>query len=172
MKKKMIIVSVITILIILLFPIRNQLKDGGTVEYKALVYKVSKVKKLILIEEMEQEGKIKEYDQGIIIEILGFEIYNNVKGKNGKIEYNKESETDERIVRIGGTLYYEDKEAEKYSPTCGTKDGYITSHVKSNEIPTEDNQSNFEGDYGYQYVYTDTMVVLTEEGWVTFKAIK
>ena len=25
------------------------------------------------------EGKIKEYDHGIIIEILGFEIYNNVK---------------------------------------------------------------------------------------------
>jgi len=33
------------ILLVLLFPIRNQLKDGGTVEYKALVYKVSKVKK-------------------------------------------------------------------------------------------------------------------------------
>ena len=76
MKKKAIIVSVI---LILLFPIRNQLKDGGTVEYKALVYKFSKVKRLISIEEMEQEGKIKEYDQGIVIEILGFEVYNNVK---------------------------------------------------------------------------------------------
>ncbi len=63
----------------LIVSIRNQLKDGGTVEYKALVYKVSKVKKLISIEEMEQEGKIKEYDHGIVIEILGFEIYNNVK---------------------------------------------------------------------------------------------
>jgi hypothetical protein len=79
MKKKAIIVSIVVVLLILLFPIRNQLKDGGTVEYKALVYKVSKVKKLISIEEMEQEGKIKEYDQGIIIEIFGFEIYNNVK---------------------------------------------------------------------------------------------
>ena len=79
MKKKAIIISVAIILLILLFPIRNQLKDGGTVEYKALVYKVSKVKKLISIEEMEKEGKIKEYDQGIIIEIFGFEIYNNVK---------------------------------------------------------------------------------------------
>ncbi len=64
---------------ILLFQIRTQLKDGGTVEYKATLYKVSKVKRLISIEEMEREGKIKEYDQGIIIEILGFEIYNNVK---------------------------------------------------------------------------------------------
>lgn len=79
MKKKVIIISVAIILLVLLFPIRNQLKDGGTVEYKALVYKVSKVKRLITIEEMEQEGKIKEYDHGIIIEILGFEVYNNVK---------------------------------------------------------------------------------------------
>ena len=75
MKKKVIIISVAIILVVLLFPIRNQLKDGGTVEYKALVYKVSKVKRLISIEEMEQEGKIKKYDQGIVIEILGFEIY-------------------------------------------------------------------------------------------------
>ena len=67
MKKKVIIISVAIILLVLLFPIRNQLKDGGTVEYKALVYKVSKVKRLIRIEEMEQEGKIKEYDHGIII---------------------------------------------------------------------------------------------------------
>ncbi|MFR5857323.1 MAG: hypothetical protein ACLUFU_05900 [Bacilli bacterium] len=79
MKKKVIIISVAIILVVLLFPIRNQLKDGGTVEYKALVYKVSKVKRLISIEEMEQEGKIKKYDQGIVIEILGFEIYNSVK---------------------------------------------------------------------------------------------
>ena len=61
MKKKVIIISVAIILVVLLFPIRNQLKDGGTVEYKALVYKVSKVKRLISIEEMEQEEKIKEY---------------------------------------------------------------------------------------------------------------
>ena len=40
---------------------------------------MAKVKKLISKEEMEQKGKIKEYDHGIIIEIQGFEIYNNVK---------------------------------------------------------------------------------------------
>lgn len=79
MGKKAIIVMVIVVLLIFLFPIRNQLKDGGTVEYRALLYKISKVHSLISIEEMEREGKIKQYDDGIIIEILGFEIYNNVK---------------------------------------------------------------------------------------------
>ena len=79
MKKKAIIISVAIILLVLLFPIRNQIKDRGTVEYKVLVYKVSKVKKLILKGEMKREGKIKKCDHGIIVEILGFEIYNNVK---------------------------------------------------------------------------------------------
>jgi len=79
MKKKAIIIAIVVILLILLFPIRNQLKDGGTVEYKAILYKVSKVNKMISEEEMEQEEKIKNYDKGIIIEVLGFEIFNNVK---------------------------------------------------------------------------------------------
>lgn len=79
MKKKVIIISGILVLLILLFPIKNQLKDGGTVEYKSLVYKVSKVNRLITLEEMEREGKVKEYEKGIIIEILGFEVYNNVE---------------------------------------------------------------------------------------------
>ena len=79
MKKKVIIVVIVVILLILLFPIRFQLRDGGTVGYKALLYKVSKVHRLIPIEEMEKEGKIKEYDDGFVIEILGLEIFNNVE---------------------------------------------------------------------------------------------
>lgn len=80
MKKKVLItIVIVAIILILLFPIRLQLKDGGTVEYKALLYKVSKVHRLIAIEEMEKEGKIKEYDDGFVIEILGFEILNNVE---------------------------------------------------------------------------------------------
>ncbi len=74
MKKKAIMVVII--LLILLFPIKYQLKDGGTVEYKALLYKVSKVHSLTSVEEMENE---KYYNEGIILEILGFEIYNDVK---------------------------------------------------------------------------------------------
>jgi len=80
MKKKVLITIVIVVMIlILLFPIRLQLKDGGTVQYRALLYKVSKIHRLISIEEMEKEGKIKEYDDGFVIEILGFEIFNNVE---------------------------------------------------------------------------------------------
>ena len=79
MKKKVIIVVIVVILLILLFQIRFQLRDGGTVGYKALLYKVSKVSRLISREEMKAEGKVKDCDKGIIIEVLGFEIFNNVK---------------------------------------------------------------------------------------------
>lgn len=78
-KKKLLITVIIVVSIILLFPTRNQLKDGGTVEYQSLVYKISKVKRLIPEEQAREEGKVKNYDRGIIIEILGFEIFNNVK---------------------------------------------------------------------------------------------
>lgn len=72
MKKKAIIVVIVVILLVLLVPIPMHLNDGGTVEYKALTYKISKVHRLT--------GNLgKEYEEGMIIEILGFEIYNNVK---------------------------------------------------------------------------------------------
>ena len=43
MKKKVLIGLIIIVLVILLFPRRNTLNNGGTIEYKAVVYKVSKV---------------------------------------------------------------------------------------------------------------------------------
>lgn len=72
MRKKAIIVMVIIVLFILLIPTLMHLNDGGTVEYKALLYKVSKVHRLT--------GDLeKMYEDGTIIEILGIEIFNNAK---------------------------------------------------------------------------------------------
>lgn len=76
MKKKVIIAICILVAFILLFPVRLQKKDGGTVEYKALLYKVSDVHSLTTLEEHENG---KEFNEGIIVEILGLEIFNNVK---------------------------------------------------------------------------------------------
>lgn len=66
MKKKIIIAI---IFIVLLTPIPLYLKDGGTVEYKALIYQITKVHRLV--------GDI-NYENGVIIEVLGMEIYNSV----------------------------------------------------------------------------------------------
>lgn len=84
MKKKVTIVMVIVVLLILLVPIPMHLKDGGTVEYKSLVYKISKVHRL-------NPNSQNVYDNGIIVEILGIKIYDNVIVDNSNVNIeNKE----------------------------------------------------------------------------------
>lgn len=77
MKKKVIVIAAISLLaLLLLIPIPRRLKDGGTVEFTALLYKVSRVHSLADTEETSQG---EAYRDGVIIEILGKEISNNVK---------------------------------------------------------------------------------------------
>ncbi|MGN1188314.1 MAG: hypothetical protein ACI4R6_07450 [Lachnospiraceae bacterium] len=74
MKKKVRIVLSIVLLIILLFPLPYRIKDGGSVEYKAILYSVKDVHSLNPDINSEQK-----YIEGIVVKILGFEIFNNVK---------------------------------------------------------------------------------------------
>lgn len=41
-KKFFVVIAIIVVLVILLTPVRMNLKDGGSVRYKALVYEVTK----------------------------------------------------------------------------------------------------------------------------------
>ncbi len=72
MNKKLLILGGMIVLLVLLIPIPYHLKDGGTVVYKAITYKVLKVHRL---DEDSETG----YKDGLIIEILGFKIYDNIK---------------------------------------------------------------------------------------------
>ena len=72
-KMRPFLIAILLILLVLLIPIPRYLKDGGTVEYKAMLYKVSNVHS---INNLESE---KLYREGIIVEIFGIEIYNNVE---------------------------------------------------------------------------------------------
>lgn len=74
--KKMLIVATCILLLVLLFPTPLYLKDGGTVEYRAILYKVSKVHRIASDEDREAG---KEFYEGIIVEIFGIEVFNNVK---------------------------------------------------------------------------------------------
>lgn len=92
MKKRIILLVIIVILLILLFPIPLHLKDGGSVEFRALLYTITKYHKLAPVKENEQS----EYIEGIGIEILGTEVYNNIKEKdinNEKKENNQQTQT-------------------------------------------------------------------------------
>lgn len=89
MKKKIIIILIIVAVIILFIPRPLYLNDGGTVEYKALTYKISKVHKL-------NDKSTTGYEDGWIIEILGFELYNNVSYE--MIENSNINEDDEQEI--------------------------------------------------------------------------
>lgn len=83
MKKKSIIIVVIIIaLIVLLVPIPRYLNDGGSVEYRALLYKITDYHQLV------PEGF--NYIEGIGIEILGIEVFNNAKEQTETLETTKE----------------------------------------------------------------------------------
>ena len=73
MKKRNVAIICILLAIVLLIPIPLRLKDGGTVVYKALAYSVSRVHRLASVKAE------KEYEEGIIIKVLGIEVYNNVE---------------------------------------------------------------------------------------------
>lgn len=74
MIKKKVIIGLCTLLtIILLIPIPLHLKDGGTVEYKAVLYSVQRVHKFGDVDSEQ------EYLEGTVVKILGFEVFNNVK---------------------------------------------------------------------------------------------
>ncbi len=83
MKKKMIIIlCVIVAVLVLLVPIPMHLKDGGSVKYSALLYSVTDVHRMNPV----TDG----YEDGTIIKILGFEVYNNVQDEGADVmEFNE-----------------------------------------------------------------------------------
>lgn len=72
-KKKISVVIAVVLAAILLVPIPLFYKDGGTVEYKALLYSVTRLHSIADTE--DSFG----YDIGTIVEILGFTVYNDVR---------------------------------------------------------------------------------------------
>ena len=65
--KKIIIIFLVIVFLIMLIPIPNHLKDGGTVEYKAILYQYTKIHRL---NEKSKTG----YENGWDLSILGFHI--------------------------------------------------------------------------------------------------
>lgn len=74
MKKKVMIGICVLLAIVLLVPIPMRLKDGGTVVYHAVLYQVEDVHRLGAVDTAEDE-----YLEGMIVRILGIEVYNSVE---------------------------------------------------------------------------------------------
>lgn len=72
MKKIIAITICVLLAIILLVPIPLRLKDGGTVVYQAVLYRVEDIHRL---DHNSESG----YIEGIVITIIGFEVYNSIE---------------------------------------------------------------------------------------------
>jgi hypothetical protein len=77
---------------------------------------------------------------------------------------------DIKLIRVNGNFYmnYQDEKSE-ITVTCGIMDGKITSSVDSDTIPTEDNQSNFGSDYGFQRAPDGTILLDADNTWLLFR---
>lgn len=70
-RKKTMLIAAVVLAVILLFPIRLCYKDGGSVEYRAILYSV------YMEHSLSAAGK--GYNVGTVVTILGFEVFNNVQ---------------------------------------------------------------------------------------------
>ena len=92
MKKKIIVIVIVLVIAILLIPIPMKLRDGGSTEYKALLYSVTKYHQLAPVEENGE----KEYLEGVSIKILGKEVFNNKE--KATVENMVGNENDNEII--------------------------------------------------------------------------
>ena len=72
MKKKWAVIVCVLVLALMLIPIRGALKDGGSTQYHAVLYTVTDVHRIV-------EDGVYGYEEGLTVEILGFEVYNSVR---------------------------------------------------------------------------------------------
>lgn len=147
-KKNILIIAIIVLLVVvLLFPFKiNRLKDGGTVEYKALLYKLTDYHKF---------GTDTEYVEGIKFEILGKEIFNNttmyhieknpetdkkVKLKDLKITAKNVDTT--KLVKFDGVLYGKSNALIDYAGDLNKSIGKIDFLIGEEYMPELNGETN------------------------------
>lgn len=151
MKKKIILVIIVLIAIILLFPIPMRLKDGGSIEYRSMVYKVTKYHRLA---PMETESG---YIDGIGIEILGKEIFNNTKRRAESFEQtveririkdvkfiNTEGTNTNKLAKFNNIVYGESYAVIDYAGDLNKSIGKIDYLIGEEYLPQLSGETNSE----------------------------
>ena len=82
--KKILIVIVVLLLAVLLIPTRMQMRDGGTVQYDAIIYDVYDVHRIKPVADPSE--KEVDYITGVVVEVLGVELINTT---NPRIDIHK-----------------------------------------------------------------------------------
>lgn len=135
------------------------------------------VTKVTVTEENEQDFvmELETENQGIYyvtVTYLGYVAdIRTMEQKEGEPEENGQTGTG-RIVMVNGELYQDTGRISTADGRCGNMDGSIDSEVGEDEIPTEDNQSNFGTGYGYQYGPEEgTIEIYLDDEWRVFERI-
>ena len=151
MKKKVILIVIILIAIILLFPIPMRLKDGGSVEYRAMLYTITKYHRLA---PMETESG---YIDGIGIEILGIEVFNNTdkraesyeqtveRTKIKDVKFKNAENTDiNKLVKFNGIVYGQSNMVIDYAGDLNKSIGKIDYLIEEQYLPQINGETNCE----------------------------
>lgn len=73
MRKKITVTAVIVLFLIMLIPIKTELKDGGTIKYSAILYGITERHSIYTKDEVDG------YNIGTEVRILFFNVYDDVK---------------------------------------------------------------------------------------------
>ncbi len=86
---------------------------------------------------------------------------NNLLGEEKKVP---------RMVKVNGILYYDTGKLSTVEGRCGNPDDYIHTTVFPNETPSQENESNFGSEYGFQYETENTIAMILPTGWTVFSS--
>lgn len=153
MNKKIMICVVITMAIILLFPIPLSLKDGGSVEFKAILYSITKYHQI----NPEVDGG---YVNGIEIEILGKKILDTrtrkaetitmteERTKLEDLEIKAEGIDTTKLVKFNDTLYGKSYALIDYAGDMSKSIGKIDFLIEEEYLPIIEGETNCQEFYG------------------------
>jgi len=86
----------------------------------------------------------------------------------GKITLLEKDKT-RKLIKIKDKLYYDTKKESNIESRCGIMDGTIIQTVGRDEIPLENNTSNFGEELNYQIGKNNTIEVLIDGKWIIFE---
>lgn len=93
------------------------------------------------------------------------EVYENVE------KYIAENHRIEKMVKVEDRLYYSTGERVLNGVVCEPVPVKIETSVSENEIPTENNQSNFGAGMQYTLAGAELLQVLVDDEWIVFHAV-
>jgi hypothetical protein len=127
-------------------------------------------------ETLKEQSQIVIFEEDTTKDSIETDIATEVENVNASMETEQATETELTasyitldIVMFNDKLYYDTGSIDEFGGSCGVMDGNITSKCDYNEIPTENNQSNFGTGYGIQYGRVESEIeVCIDSDWHIF----